>query len=230
MYIAGIHIPGEHLALGVEGVVTSSLFIYTVAGILFTRNSLEDAEEKGGRIKSMPTSLVGKLVTPVHAAAIILPAVTYLVAVPLNGCVQPQFITRFALPNFGLSQDVVNLLRIASCVGLIGTWQLFTHCVGLLKNSGTYHSVGVREKPKLISSGPFAVVRHPLYSCALLQELILAGMTWNYIPLYAFSVCALAFAAKAPIEESLMESDAEMGLQYKAYKEKVHYRFIPGVW
>ncbi|EJC98042.1 uncharacterized protein FOMMEDRAFT_24068 [Fomitiporia mediterranea MF3/22] len=230
MYIGGIHIPGERLALGVESAVTSSIFIYTAAAFYVGRNSMKVAEEKGGQIKSMPKTFLGKLVTSIHAIGMMLPVVTYLIAVPLNGCAQPDFISRFALPNFGLGQDSVYLLRIASAVGLIGTWKLFRQCVDLLGNSGTYHQIGVRERPKLITSGPFAVVRHPLYTCALLQNLILTGMTWNYIPLYALAIITIAFAIKAPIEESLMESDSEIGLQYKVYKEKVPYRLIPGVW
>ncbi|EJC98041.1 uncharacterized protein FOMMEDRAFT_143515 [Fomitiporia mediterranea MF3/22] len=230
MYLTGIHIPGERLALGAEGLVTSSIFIYTAAAFHVGRNSMKVAAEKGGQIKSMPTSLVGKIVSPIHAAGMMLPVITYLVAVPLNGCAQPGFISRFALPNFRLSEDVVNLLRVASTVGLIGTWKLLMQTVSLLGKSGTFHHIGVRERPKLVTSGPFAVVRHPLYTCALLQNLVLAGLIWNYIPLYALAICGVAFAVKVPIEENLMESDAEIGPQYKAYKEKVPYRLIPGVW
>ena len=95
MYIAGIRLSNGRLT---EGIVASSVLVSFAGAVYRTREKLKVANEQGGPIKSTPTSLVGKLVTPVHAAAMFLPPLAYLIAVPLNGGVQPSFISRFSLP------------------------------------------------------------------------------------------------------------------------------------
>ncbi|KAL5524576.1 hypothetical protein ACEPAF_9716 [Sanghuangporus sanghuang] len=225
MYIAGIHISNDRLT---EGIVTSSL-LFSVATTLYTnQKTMKDAAEKGGPVKSLPTTRIGKLITPIHAAAIFIPPVTYLIAVPLNGGVQPGFISRFALPKFHLNDTAINVLRVVGVVGLAVGWKLLTSARDALGQS--FHFIGVREKPKIVSTGPYAVVRHPLYSSALAQQLAFSVMFWNYIPLASFAVIAAAFVVKIPIEESLIETDPAVGPEYVEYKKKVAYRLIPKVW
>ncbi|KAL5520059.1 hypothetical protein ACEPAG_1719 [Sanghuangporus baumii] len=225
MYIAGIHISNDRLT---EGIVTSSLLVSVASALYTNKKAMEAAAEKGGPVKSLPTTRIGKLITPIHAAAIIIPPVTYLIAVPLNGGVQPGFISRFALPKLHLNDNTINVLRVAGVAGSIVGWKLIGSFLDTLGQS--FHFIGVREKPKIVSTGPYAVVRHPMYSGALAQLLALSVMFWNYIPLVSFAVTAAAFAVKIPIEENLIETDPVVGPEYVEYKKKVTYRLIPKVW
>lgn len=138
MYIAGIHLTNDHLT---EGIVTSSLFAVVTAQFFGNRKGLKEAREKGGSIKTMPTTRIGKLVTPIHAAAMIIPPVAYLIIIPFNGGVQPGFISRFGLPKFGLGDTAINVLRVVGCAGLVLAGKILTASRSALGQS--FHFVGV---------------------------------------------------------------------------------------
>jgi protein-S-isoprenylcysteine O-methyltransferase Ste14 len=80
---------------------------------------------------------------------------------------------------------------------------------------------------RVISSGPYAWVRHPMYSGTVLFFVgapLLLGSWWGVAmaPLFA-----LLFAVRAGIEERALIA----GLPgYADYTEHVRYRLIPGVW
>ena len=79
----------------------------------------------------------------------------------------------------------------------------------------------------MIASGPYAVVRHPMYAAAL--PLFLAtppalGSWYGLIP------AALVVAA---VVWRLLDEEQHLALQlpgYAEYREKVRARLIPGVW
>ncbi|KAL5501538.1 hypothetical protein ACEPAH_8798 [Sanghuangporus vaninii] len=173
------------------------------AGFRSQAKAFRAATQKGGKVKSMPTTLGGKLVSPLQGIAILVPPLTYLVAIPLNGGIQPVFIARWSLPDFGFGTDTVGLVRLAACLGLTGLCKMYTGAIRSLDQS--FRSIGVRERPKLASSGPYGIVRHPLASIALMQELVFAVISRNSIPVYAFGICDIALVVKTPIEEELAD-------------------------
>jgi protein-S-isoprenylcysteine O-methyltransferase Ste14 len=89
----------------------------------------------------------------------------------------------------------------------------------------------VRLQPErgqtVIFSGPYAVVRHPMYAHALLFLLgipLLLGSGWGLAWLLLF---VPLLAARTLGEEAMLER----GLPgYREYTKKVHFRLVPGVW
>jgi protein-S-isoprenylcysteine O-methyltransferase Ste14 len=79
----------------------------------------------------------------------------------------------------------------------------------------------------VITTGPYAVVRHPLYGFTLLFMLgapLLLGSFWGLAGLVIFIPL---LAARALGEEALLRA----GLPgYADYTEKVRFRFAPGIW
>lgn len=95
------------------------------------------------------------------------------------------------------------------------------------ENSYTSATIELAPDQKVISSGPYALVRHPMYAGALVMLLgipISLGSWWG----------VLALAAMFPaliwrmIDEERFLSASLPG--YAAYKEKVRYRLIPHLW
>jgi protein-S-isoprenylcysteine O-methyltransferase Ste14 len=79
----------------------------------------------------------------------------------------------------------------------------------------------------VISSGPYAFVRHPMYSGVMLFFLgvpLLVGSWWGVAlaPLFA-----VLFAVRVRIEERAL---AEGLPDYADYTARVRYRLLPGVW
>jgi len=95
------------------------------------------------------------------------------------------------------------------------------------ENPFTSATIEVAEGQKVISTGPYAVVRHPMYASALLY---LAGTPPALGSLWGL----LALAAIMPFllwrlydEEKFL---AENLAGYTEYRKKVRYRLVPHIW
>jgi protein-S-isoprenylcysteine O-methyltransferase Ste14 len=79
----------------------------------------------------------------------------------------------------------------------------------------------------VISSGPYAFVRHPMYSGVMLFFVgvpLLLGSWWGVAIAPVF---AILFAVRSGIEERALRA----GLPgYADYTARVRYRLLPGIW
>jgi protein-S-isoprenylcysteine O-methyltransferase Ste14 len=82
------------------------------------------------------------------------------------------------------------------------------------------------EGSELVETGPFAVVRHPVYSGGILfaAGISLALSPWSLV---ATAVLAVVWALKARVEERFLR---ERYPGYGAYCERTRYRLVPYVY
>ena len=118
-------------------------------------------------------------------------------------------------PFLVIAADVVILLAL-----------LVVYCV-FRENRFTSAVVEVSIEQKVISTGPYAVVRHPMYSAGLLL--------FFSMPVALGSWWALLSALPMPVVIILRLLDEEKLLNqslpgYKEYCQKVRYRLIPHIW
>ena len=79
----------------------------------------------------------------------------------------------------------------------------------------------------VISSGPYAYVRHPMYSAAVLFMIGVALVVGSWWGTAISPVFAILFAVRIRIEERTLMA----GLAgYADYAARVRYRLLPGVW
>ena len=79
----------------------------------------------------------------------------------------------------------------------------------------------------VISTGPYAFVRHPMYSAAVLFMVGIALLVGSWWGLAMSPVFAILFAVRIRIEEQTLMT----GLPgYGDYAARVRYRLLPGVW
>lgn len=79
----------------------------------------------------------------------------------------------------------------------------------------------------VVSSGPYALVRHPGYAGALLAHLALPfalGAIWALLPAV---LATLFFIARTSREDQTLR---EHLVGYREYQERVRWRLLPGVW
>lgn len=94
-------------------------------------------------------------------------------------------------------------------------------------NSYAAASIQVEAEQNVISSGPYAVVRHPMYAGALV---FLAGTPLALGSLWALlmiPVFFLVFAIRIRDEERILKSDLN---GYLAYVKAVRWRLVPGIF
>lgn len=101
--------------------------------------------------------------------------------------------------------------------------------VGLVFRQNTYASrvVEVDQKQKVISTGLYGIVRHPMYLGVIIMYLVTPlalGSYWALIPA-VFIIPTLV--ARIFNEEVVLLRDLE---GYADYQQKVRFRLIPGVW
>jgi protein-S-isoprenylcysteine O-methyltransferase Ste14 len=116
---------------------------------------------------------------------------------------------------------IVLLGDVLVAVGLFIVFLVFR------ENTFTSATIEVRDEQKVISTGPYGLIRHPMYSGAFLMLLgipLALGSWWAFIFVF------LLFAA---IVWRLLEEEKFLSKNlpgYAGYREKVRYRLIPFVW
>jgi len=227
MYFLGLHITPFYME-GIVAVTTFCSFVYAyneqiaVAGV---------AKREGGKIKALPMDFFARIVTPIHFVGMFIVPAAYLVGTAFNGLQEPQWLAQYHLPqewDASLGEDGKIMIRAAGIVASWASWKFMSVVFHYLGSQ--WHYLGLREKPKIISTGPYGWVRHPLYFGFLSQILTQIPVYWSYAPVFAFAATALALIIKIPIEENIIESDAIIGSEYLAYEQKVTSRVVPGIY
>lgn len=97
----------------------------------------------------------------------------------------------------------------------------------LRENSYAARTIAVHESQTVIDTGPYAVVRHPMYSGVLVMILfspLALGSYWAMIP--ALFVPVAVVIRIRDEEEMLLEELPG----YREYMQKTRYRLIPDLW
>jgi protein-S-isoprenylcysteine O-methyltransferase Ste14 len=87
--------------------------------------------------------------------------------------------------------------------------------------------IQVKEGHELIQTGPYALVRHPIYSGLMLATLGTAIAYGELSGFIGFVMVVAAWGYKARLEESVMSE--QFGAQYERYRARVK-GLIPFVW
>ena len=147
------------------------------------------------------------------------------IVVKLSGL---MFLCGFIVAGLGVRFDWF-MLPTPVCIGgavvFIVAYILYAEV--LRENTYLSRTIEVQEGQKVIDTGLYGIVRHPMYSVTLLLFLsmpIVLGSVWSFL---IFLVYPFIIAARLKDEEKFLEEELE---GYREYKEKVKYRLIPFVW
>jgi protein-S-isoprenylcysteine O-methyltransferase Ste14 len=95
------------------------------------------------------------------------------------------------------------------------------------ENTFTSATIQVVADQRVVSTGPYAIVRHPMYASGLLYLLgtpIALGSYWGLIPF----ACLLPFLIWRLFDEEQLLRETLPG--YHEYQQKVCHRLLPGIW
>ena len=80
---------------------------------------------------------------------------------------------------------------------------------------------------KVVDTGPYAIIRHPLYSGSLLMFAgipLTLGSYWAFLPAAAATIVLIV---RTVLEDRTLQRELE---GYKDYTSRVPHRLLPGVW
>lgn len=117
-----------------------------------------------------------------------------------------------------------NVSIIATVVFLIA-YLLYAEV--LRENTYLSRTIEVQENQKVIDTGLYGVVRHPMYSVTVLLFLAMPIILGSLLAAVIFLVYPFIIAKRIRNEEMLLENELE---GYREYQKKVRYKLIPFVW
>ncbi len=116
---------------------------------------------------------------------------------------------------------------VSVCATVVFLMAYFLYAEVLRENTYLSRTIEVQENQKVIDTGLYGIVRHPMYSATLLLFLsmpIVLGSVYSFVVFLAYP---FIIGKRIKHEEEFLEKELA---GYREYKEKVKYRLIPFVW
>lgn len=138
------------------------------------------------------------------------------------------FFSMFLITAFNVRFELPRLDLIWEIIGFIGVILAY-FIIFLVMRENAYASkvIEVQEGQKVISTGPYAYVRHPMYAGFLFMCVGFPLALGALLALPSGIIAIILMAIRAYYEEKTLIEDLE---GYKEYTQKVRYRLIPKVW
>jgi len=126
--------------------------------------------------------------------------------------------------RFGWSELSKNSVLIAVLV-FLAAYVLYAEVIR--ENEYLSRTIEVQENQRVIDTGVYGIVRHPMYTSTVVLFLampIILGSIWALLIFLAYPIIIVT---RIKYEEAFLEENLE---GYSAYKQKVKYRLIPFLW
>ena len=126
--------------------------------------------------------------------------------------------------RFGWSKVPLPVVIVASVLFLVG-YALYAEV--MRENAYLSRTIKVEEGQTVISTGLYAVVRHPMYTASTVMFLALPLILGSWYALIPFAFYPIIMVVRIRGEEKLLTAELS---GYEEYTRKVRYRLIPFIW
>lgn len=117
-----------------------------------------------------------------------------------------------------------SIVIISTVIFLVG---YALYAVVLRENTYLSRTIEVQKNQKVIDTGLYGIIRHPMYSATILLFLAMPLVLGSLISFAVFLVYPVLIVLRIKDEEKMLETELE---GYIEYKKKVKYRLIPFIW
>lgn len=139
-----------------------------------------------------------------------------------------MFLIGFILPGLGYRFNWYalpkNVSIVFTIIFLLG-YLLFAEV--LRENTYLSRVIEIQENQRVIDTGLYGIIRHPMYSATLIMFLSMPIILGSLLSLLIFLAYPFIIIKRLKNEEEFLEKELE---GYGDYKKKVKYRLIPFVW
>lgn len=147
------------------------------------------------------------------------------IVVKLSGL---MFLVGFVVAGLGCRFNLYILpkgVSIGAAVVFLLAYILYAEV--LRENTYLSRTIEVQENQKVIDTGLYGIVRHPMYSVTLLLFLSMPLVLGSVYSFLIFLAYPFIIAKRIKDEEKFLEKELD---GYVQYKQKVKYRLIPFIW
>ena len=120
-----------------------------------------------------------------------------------------------------LPHSVVVVASVLFCIAY------FFYGEVIKENTFLSRTIEVQENQKVITSGMYGIVRHPMYLTTIVMFLMIPLILGSIFSFCIFLTYPLIIVKRIRNEEKVLEEQLE---GYLEYEKKVKFRLIPGIW
>ena len=107
----------------------------------------------------------------------------------------------------------------------LGSYALYAEV--MRENAYLSRTVEVQKGQKVIDTGLYGIIRHPMYAATVIMFLSIPVILGSFIAFAVFLLYPAVIAVRIINEEQVLEKEL---CGYTEYKKKVKYRLIPFIW
>jgi protein-S-isoprenylcysteine O-methyltransferase Ste14 len=147
------------------------------------------------------------------------------IVVKLSGL---MFLAGFIVAGLGFRFNWFVLPKgVSICSAVIFLLSYILYAEVLRENTYLSRTIEVQENQRVIDSGLYGIVRHPMYSATLILFLSMPLVLGSIYSFIIFLVYPIVIAIRIKHEEEFLVKELT---GYSEYKQKVKYRLIPFIW
>ena len=147
------------------------------------------------------------------------------IVIKLSGC---MFLAGFMIAGFGVRFGWYMLPdKVAIVFAVVFLLAYILYAEVLRENTYLSRTIEVQENQKVIDTGLYGIVRHPMYSVTLLLFLSMPLVLGSIYSFLVFLAYPFIIAKRIEGEEKFLERELA---GYYEYKQKVKYRLLPFIW
>ena len=139
-----------------------------------------------------------------------------------------MFVTGFIIAGLNYRYkwiEIPNIVIIVSSIIFVIAYILYAEV--LKENTYLSRTIEVQDNQKVIDTGLYGIVRHPMYAVTILLFLTMPLVLGSIISFWIFLIYPIIIANRIKNEEEVLEKNLK---GYSEYKKKVKYKIIPFIW
>ena len=139
-----------------------------------------------------------------------------------------MFLVGFVLAGFNYRYKVILLPKVFVIIGsILFIISYILYAEVLRENNFLSRTIGVQKNQKVVDTGLYGIVRHPMYAITIVLFLSIPFILNSLITFLLFLIYPYIISIRIKNEEEVLSKELK---GYKSYKNKVKYRLIPYIW
>lgn len=139
-----------------------------------------------------------------------------------------MFIIGFVIAGLNYRYNWTKIPNIIVCISsIVFILSYIMYAIVLKENTYLSRTIKVEENQKVVDTGLYGIVRHPMYSITIILFLSMSLILGSLYSFIIFLMYPFIIIKRIKNEEEVLEKELE---GYIEYKKEVKYRLIPFIW